>query len=75
MGRIYRMSNDKWSIEIVRSVMPGHVTGWLINEDSGQRYVFSVHSGKLFYTKQIEPKKGVPKYVDDFILNLQGIGW
>ena len=67
---VVRHTNGAWTIEVILSKYVGHLTGWLIDNKTGKKYVFSVRDGKVTYTKPLEVKRrGIPTYIDDFLLN------
>lgn len=71
MGRTYHMTNGKWSIEVIRSSLPGHLTGWLVNIRSGNRYVFSIMDDRVSYRKDPKPPTNIPAYMDQFLLDIR----
>lgn len=62
--------NGNWTIEVVRSVMPGMISGWLTHDTSKQRYVFSVVGGSVRYMREYKPPTTIPKYMDQYLANL-----
>lgn len=72
IGKTFETENDKWRVQVVRSALPGHLSGWLINKASGNRYVFSRVNGKIRYMREYKPPTNIPKYVDEFILSIGG---
>ena len=63
-------TNGNWTIEVVRSVMPGHLSGWIVNRSSGHRYMFAVSNGKVRYMREIKPPTNIPKYMDTYLVDL-----
>lgn len=71
MAKIFHMDNGKWSIEVSRSVMPGHLSGWIVNKASGNRYVFSIVGDRVSYMREYRPPTNIPAYMDGFLLGIR----
>lgn len=66
-------NNGNWTIEVVRSVMPGHLSGWITNRTSNQRYVFTVTGKTVRYMREYKPPTTIPKYMDTYLTDLVGV--
>ena len=59
-----RFTDGFWSIRVARSAFPGHLSGFITQEGTGERFLFLVLGGKLLYSR-----RRLPEYVKDFLLN------
>lgn len=71
IGRSIQTDNRHWRIEVVRSVFPGHLSGWLINNRTGNKYIFSIVNNRVHYMREYKPPTNIPRYVNDFLINLK----
>ena len=71
INKWFETDNERWRIKVVRSLQPGHLTGWLINKTSGAKYVFTVNKGRVRYMREYRPPSHIPKYVDEFLVSLK----
>lgn len=65
--------NGNWTIEVIRSVMPGHLTGRITHDTSGHRYVFTVTGKSVRYMREYKPPTNIPKYMDTYLADLVGV--
>ena len=63
----YTTENGKWTIWVVRRPLKHHLTGWLVNNQSGNRYVWSCVNGNFSYMREYKPPTNIPIYVKDFV--------
>ncbi len=70
---MFETDNGKWRIKVVRSALPGHLSGWIVNVKSGQEYVFTVRNGKVRYMRKYKPPQNIPQYLTDYLLHLKEV--
>lgn len=58
-------------VEVVRSSAPGHLTGWLINCKTGNKYVFSIRNDKISFTRELSAPTNIPPSVANFIMSVR----
>lgn len=70
------MNRKQWTTEngvweIIEHVSnTSHRRGWLINNNSGNRYVWStVGTDRVRYMKEYKAPTNIPKFLDEVILN------
>lgn len=73
IGKHFETDNGMWSIEVVRSILPGHLSGWVTNKKSNQRYVFSIVNNKVRYMREYKPPKNLPNYLTKYLLHLNSV--
>lgn len=61
----------QWIVIEIDAAYCGHRRGWLINKNSGNRYVFSTRSGQVRYMREYKPPRNIPAYVTDFVRELE----
>lgn len=61
----------QWIVIEIDAAYCGHRRGWLINKNSGNRYVFSTRNGEVSYMREYRPPTNIPKYVTDFVKELE----
>jgi hypothetical protein len=61
------LPGGNWKLALIRRPSPGHMSAYLINNNTGQRYVVSYQNGRLSYLREYKPPTNIPKFVDEFI--------
>lgn len=62
----------KWRVEPLRSVLPTHLSGWLVNKATGNRYVFTVVGDSVRYMKEPPARPtNIPRALDASLIAIR----